>query len=85
MQTKLVQIGNSKGIRLPKALIEQIGLGVKIDLKVRGQQIIITPAKTVRTNWGKAFQKMAENSDDQVMDADEVLEPTKWDSQEWEW
>ena len=82
MKTELVQIGNSRGVRIPKAFLEQTGLRDKIDMEVRGKQLVISPANHPRAGWEKAFETMAERGDDKLLD-----EPrqTKWDESEWEW
>jgi len=82
MKTELVQIGNSRGVRIPKAFLEQAGLRDKIDIEVRGSQVIIAAASHPRAGWDKAFAAMAERGDDQLLDA-----PTSssWDESEWEW
>jgi antitoxin MazE len=55
MKIALVQIGNSKGVRLPKAVLEQVGLTEAAELTVENGRIVLTPAKPVRTGWAEAF------------------------------
>jgi antitoxin MazE len=57
MKTKLVQIGNSKGVRIPKALIEQAGLNGNVEMIVRGQELVLRSAKRPRAGWDEAFEK----------------------------
>ena len=73
MQTNVIDIGNSKGIRLSKAVLEQCRIIDKVNLSVQKNQIILTPVekKEVRKNWGKAFQKMAEGKEDTSLMEDE--------------
>ncbi|HEV2199162.1 MAG TPA: AbrB/MazE/SpoVT family DNA-binding domain-containing protein [Bryobacteraceae bacterium] len=82
MKTELVQIGNSRGVRIPKAFLEQAGLRDKIEMEVRGSQVVIAAANHPRTGWDKAFAEMAERGDDRSLDE---VAPGKWDETEWEW
>jgi antitoxin MazE len=82
MRSELVQIGNSRGVRIPKAFLEQAGLRDKIDIEVRGSRVIIAAADHPRAGWEQAFAAMAERGDDEPLDA---APPTRWDKTEWEW
>ena len=57
MKARLVRIGNSRGLRLPKAVIEQVGLDDEVELVVEGRRIVITPARRPRAGWAEAVQK----------------------------
>jgi antitoxin MazE len=81
MKASLVAIGNSRGIRIPKALLEQTGLEGDVELEVRGSQIVIRAARRPRAGWADAFRRMASRGDDALLDA----QPTKWDESDWEW
>ena len=82
MKTRIVRIGNSQGVRIPKPLIEQIGLEGDVEMMVRDRSLIITPLGRPRAGWGEAFREMATRGDDRLLD-----EPrgTRWDEKEWEW
>ena len=54
---KLVAIGNSRGVRLPKAMIEQAGLGADIELEVIDGAIVIRSHRPVRAGWAEATRK----------------------------
>jgi len=82
IQTRIVQIGNSQGIRIPKSLLEQIGIGEKVEIEVHGDRIVIRAALQPRTGWDEAFAKMAQQHDDVLLD-DFIT--TEWDEVEWEW
>ncbi|MEO5925382.1 MAG: AbrB/MazE/SpoVT family DNA-binding domain-containing protein [Bryobacteraceae bacterium] len=82
MRTSLVAIGNSRGIRIPKALIEQTGLQNEIEIDVRGSELVIRSARKPREGWEEAFHAMAVRGDDQSLDA---AVPTTWDETEWTW
>ena len=83
MKTTLIPIGNSRGVRIPKPLIEQCGLGGDIELDVRDRTIVIHASSRARAGWDKAFAQMARLKDDGLIDATPV--PTKWDDEEWQW
>jgi antitoxin MazE len=80
----LVQIGNSRGIRIPKALIKQAGLEDReLELKVLGEALLVTPVKATRQGWKEAFQAMRTAGDDELLLADEVR--NEFDEAEWQW
>lgn len=85
MVTKIIKIGNSKGIRIPRIILDQIGLVEEVELEVKDKQLVIRPGKRPRENWDEAFRSMAENSDDQLLDAESLATQSRWDEEEWEW
>ena len=82
MRSSLVAIGNSRGVRIPKAFLRQAGLENDVEMDVRGSQIVISAAKHPRAGWSEAFARMAARGDDALIDAPT---PTEWDVSEWEW
>jgi antitoxin MazE len=84
MRARIVKIGNSQGIRIPKPILEQSGITEDVDIEVEYNQIIIRPLLKPRTGWDKAFRKMAQNDDDMLIDADEPISRS-WDETEWQW
>ena len=82
--TRIVKIGNSQGIRIPKPLLEQVGLSGTVQLEVEADCLILRPIRTPRQGWEAQFQRMAESGDDALLDADTPA-LTKWDETEWEW
>ena len=84
MKATIIQIGNSQGIRIPKPILQQCGLGQEVDLEVRNKTIIIKPAKEPRAEWSCAFQAMTEQADDRILD-ETSNDETSWDAEEWEW
>ena len=83
MRARLVQIGNSRGVRLPKPLIEQAGLGEDVELAVRDGGILIVPAQGApRKGWADAAQRMHESGDDRLVDPSTT---TVFDDEEWDW
>jgi antitoxin MazE len=83
MKTALIAIGNSRGIRIPKPLIEQCGLRDEVELDVRNNAIIIQSQKAPRSGWDKAFAQMTRLKDDSLLHVDS--KPSRWDVEEWEW
>lgn len=81
MKTQIVTIGNSQGIRIPKILLEQSKLSGEVELEVRGESIIITPASKPRQNWDETFRQANEN-DNEIIGSDVQ---NKFDKDEWEW
>jgi antitoxin MazE len=84
MKTRIIAIGNSQGIRIPKVLLEQSGLGEEVELEVRDAQIVIRPAERPRQGWDQAFRAMAEKADDRLLD-EALTAQTDWDTTEWQW
>lgn len=84
MKTNIVRIGNSKGIRLPKPILEQCGLEGTVELEVEDNHLIIRPVQTPRSGWDKAFSVMAEKDDDKLLDRDSPS-ATEWEKTEWRW
>ena len=84
MKTKIVRVGNSQGIRIPKLLLEQTGLSGEVEIAVEENRLVISPASRARAGWEEAFQEMAEAGDDELVwgDAESL---TSWDEAEWEW
>jgi antitoxin MazE len=79
-----VRIGNSRGVRIPKPLIEQVGLQDEVEIAVEGSSLIIRSAARPRAGWATAFRTMAERGDDRLLDV-AGGSTTKWDKDEWEW
>jgi len=84
LKTRIVKIGNSQGVRIPKLFLEQTRLGDEVELELQADQIVIRPARRTREGWDTAFHTMAEQGDDQLLDRD-VLSATTWDEDEWTW
>lgn len=84
MKTRIVRIGNSQGIRIPKVLLERSGLGQEVDLQVQDEQIIIRPAQRPRQGWAELFREMAQQGHDRLIDKD-FPGQTRWDKDEWQW
>ena len=85
MKTRLIRIGNSKGVRIPKPLIEQAGLSEDIELILKNNEIVLRSADGPRKGWDQAFREMAERGDDQLIDEDTAEDSNEWDESEWTW
>ncbi|MEB3189943.1 MAG: AbrB/MazE/SpoVT family DNA-binding domain-containing protein, partial [Snowella sp.] len=82
VKARIVKVGNSQGIRIPKPLLEQSGIKTNVDIGVQGEALIIRNAATPRQDWGAAFEAMAAQGDDRLLDAPTV---TDWEEAEWDW
>ena len=82
VRSKIVQIGNSRGVRIPRVLLEQAGLTDEIEMLVENGNLIIHSTGQTRQGWAEAFASMAEYSDDRLLDE---VSSTQWDDEEWTW
>ena len=83
VKTRIVKIGNSQGIRIPKLLLDQSQLGDEVELEVEQGKITIRASQPARAGWEEQFKQMAAAKDDQLLD--DELATTTWDEAEWEW
>jgi len=84
MKTPLIHIGNSRGVRLPKPVIEQCGFSDEVELDVQHNMVVIRSLSRARQDWSSAFERMHQNGDDHLLDADSGT-TSSWDQEEWEW
>lgn len=84
VRARIVKIGNSQGIRIPKVLLEQVGLGVEVEVEARGDELIVRSVRHPRAGWREQFALMAKRGDDQLLDPDSTG-LTEWDKEEWQW
>lgn len=82
MKTRLVQIGNSKGIRLPKTVIQEAQLHEEVELQAEPGRIVIRSAKRPREGWAEAARLMRQRDEDRLIDE---ATPTRFDREEWKW
>jgi len=82
MKAKLVQIGNSRGIRLPKPLIEEAKLKDEVDIHVREGSIIITSTTKPRIGWAASAKQLHDLNEDSLIDNHTT---TRFDETEWKW
>jgi antitoxin MazE len=84
MRIELVAIGNSRGVRIPKPLIEQCGFGDTVDLRVENDCIIIAPDRpSPRAGWEQAFRAANTAEADELLIDDGLL--NDFDRDEWRW
>ena len=81
MKTRIVRIGNSQGVRIPKPLLEQAGLPEEVDVSAERGRIVITPATPPRATWAAAAAAARAQDDDQR----DTPTPTRFDETEWTW
>lgn len=67
MELSIINIGNSKGIRLSKTILEKYNISDKIEVILEKNYIILKPRPEPRKGWEKAFKKMHENGEDQLL------------------
>ena len=67
MDSSVIPIGNSKGIRLSKTLLEKYNITDKVELILETGYIILKPKSEPRNGWEKSFKKMHENGEDKLL------------------
>ena len=67
MEASIIKIGNSKGLRLSKTILEKYNIQDKVELILEEGQIILKPIASPRKNWEEEFKKMSENGDDKLL------------------
>ena len=82
MKAKLVQIGNSRGVRLPKPMIEEAGLKENVDIHVKEGSIIITSNLKLRSGWAESAKQMHNRNEDILIDE---ATATGFDETDWKW
>ena len=84
MKAHVIRIGNSRGIRIPKSVIEQCQLHGAVDLIVQRGQLVVRSAAKARAGWDQTFEQMHCHGDDQLLDRGSPT-PSKWDRKDWTW
>jgi antitoxin MazE len=82
MRLALTRIGNSRGIRIPKPLIAQCGLGEVVELRVTPEGLVIAPHRAPRHGWKQAFAATRPAEREMLM---EPSSPNAFDGEEWSW
>jgi antitoxin MazE len=77
----LVRIGNSRGVRIPKPIIEQCGFGDTVDLRVEKNCVVITPERSPRQGWNEAFAAAGTAAQDELL----LDLPNEFDEKDWRW
>jgi antitoxin MazE len=81
-KTRIVQIGNSRGIRIPKVLLELAQLPNEVELQAEHGRLIVRAARGPRTGWAEAAVAMHARGDDQLLDG---TTSSQFDDKEWRW
>ena len=82
MKAYIVRIGNSRGIRLPKILLQEAQLEDEVELLAEPGRILISKPSHPRTGWADAARRMREQGNDRLIDQPM---PTQFDREEWKW
>ncbi|MBT8340128.1 MAG: AbrB/MazE/SpoVT family DNA-binding domain-containing protein [Desulfatitalea sp.] len=83
MRARVIKIGNSQGLRIPKPILEQTGIIDDVEIEVEKNQIIIRPMRNVRDGWDEAFKVMGQLGDDRHIIDRKIS--NAWDEDEWQW
>ena len=78
MEAKIIKIGNSKGVRIPKKVLQEYSIEDSIEMSLLKEGILLQPTKKVREGWDEAFAKMAAEGDDELL-IDDVFEDETFD------
>jgi len=82
MKARIVRIGNSQGVRLPKPLLAEARLSEEVEIVARNGAIVISSASSPRAGWGEAAKRARAHKDDRLLDAPTS---TRFDDEEWKW
>ncbi|MGB5673115.1 MAG: AbrB/MazE/SpoVT family DNA-binding domain-containing protein [Gemmatimonadota bacterium] len=82
MKTRLVQIGNSRGVRIPKPLLQEAGLEDEVQLTLGPDGILISPLVAPRAGWAESARVVSERGEDGLLDP---VAPTRFDRSSWQW
>jgi antitoxin MazE len=80
--TRIVRIGNSRGIRIPKLLLDQARLPDEVELRAEPGRLIVRGRRRPRAGWAEAARAMHERRHDELLDAPTM---TRFDRDEWTW
>ena len=81
-KTRIVRIGNSRGIRLPKLLLEQAALPDEVELRAEPGRIVVSAATRPRAGWSEKARAMHRRRDDTLLDESIT---TRFDESDWRW
>jgi len=82
VKARIVRIGNSQGVRIPKPLLEESRLGDEVEIRAEAGRIVIERADAPRAGWSEAFEAMSIAGDDALLDPQAL---TAFDEDEWTW
>ena len=81
-KTRIVRIGNSRGIRVPKGLLEQAELPEEVELQAEPGRLVVRAAHGPRAGWAAAAKAMHDQGADRLLDAPTQ---TRFDAKDWQW
>lgn len=81
-KTRIVRIGNSRGIRVPKGLLEQAQLPEEVELQAERGRLVVRAARGPRAGWDEAAKAQRAHGDDALLDAPTA---TRFDRKDWQW
>jgi antitoxin MazE len=84
LKTRIVKLGNSRGIRIPKLLLEQAGMDRDVEMEVRSGELIIRASQHPRAGWDEMCKEIVASGEGNLLDGDDIP-ATEWEINEWEW
>ena len=81
-KTRIVRIGNSRGIRIPKTLLDEANLPDEVELHAQPGRLVVQRVRRPRSGWAAAAKRMRARGDDRPLDQ---MTATKFDREKWEW
>ncbi len=81
-KTRIVRIGNSRGFRVPKGLLDEAQLPEEVELQAEHGQLVVRAVHGPRTGWAAAAEQMYARADDQLIDPPTR---TRFDEKDWQW
>ena len=81
-RARLIRIGNSRGIRIPKSMLDQAQLPEEVELQAEPGRLVVRAAKGPRAGWAAAAKAMRAAAEDSLLDPPTR---TRFDDEDWEW
>jgi len=78
MRLSVISIGNSRGIRIPKAVLDKYQIKDSVEIEMHEDALLLKPVRKPREGWEESFRQMHENGDDKL------LIPDVFDDENWE-
>ena len=81
-KTHIIRIGNSRGIRVPKALLDEAQLPEEVELRAEPGRLVVESAHRPRDGWADAARRMHASGHDRLLDK---MTATRFDERDWKW
>jgi antitoxin MazE len=78
MELSIIRIGNSKGIRLSKSILQRYNIQDKVEVILEKGRIILKPVPSTRQGWGDAFREMHDKKEDTLLIPDVFEDEEEW-------